>query len=75
MAEENLIQQMNEQDLIVHYRVIFKAIHDFSKLENELLDPIREQLLELNEKFEAELHERGYTEEDTADLTKVPDGG
>jgi hypothetical protein len=71
MTKKTVIQQMDEQDLIIHYRTIFKMLNEFAKLEDELIDPIREPMQALSKELEAELLNRGYTEEDTADLSKV----
>lgn len=73
MAQRSLIQQMNEQDLIIHYRAVFKALNEFAKLEDELIESAREPLQALSKELEAELLERGYTKEDTADLSRVSD--
>lgn len=65
---KKLIQQMDDQDLIVHYRVSFRALSEFTKLEDDLINPVRTQLQNLADALEAELLERGFTKEDTADL-------
>ena len=71
MAQKNLFQQMNEQDLIIHYRTVFKTLNELAKLKNELIEPVREPLKALSKELETELHNRGYTEEDTADLSST----